>query len=182
MASHLRTRGFSLVEVVIAMAVLMLGALGVLSIQAMGTRMNADARVMTKATAIAEDLSNQVRAWYYAPRDPTSDPRLKNTNTSNDAEFADPRQVFERPLAAIPTEAYDLDETAITTGGPSWTGIPSTTVRQYGFRRYVNTAVSRDAAGNEIGLRIAVIVRWERGSGSARRVVLTSFLRDPGVE
>lgn len=60
-----RQRGVGLLEVIIAMAILLIGLLGVLSLNGMGVRLNGDARRVTRATALARDLMSQVELWDY---------------------------------------------------------------------------------------------------------------------
>lgn len=166
-----RLRGFTVLESMVAMAVLLIGAMGVASLQAMGSRMNGDARVMTRAVAIGQDLVEQIHAWDYF-----NDPRLQNVNAANDPDFADSAAAFEGPVSAT---LYDHAEAELE--AVPWFGIPAASVEELGFERYWNVAPYLDpATGSELGLKIAVIVRWDRG-GAPRRIVLVTYVRDPGV-
>ncbi len=171
MAKLGRPTGFTLLECMIAMAIMLIGSLGLLSLHSMGLQMNADARVMTRATALAQDLIAQMQTWDYA-----NDPRLRNTNTSNDAKYADPDGAFE---GTISSTLYDHQETELD--GGTWLGVPTATAGQLGFTRYWNISEQdTDANGVVVGRRIAVIVRWER-KGVGRRIVVVAFLKDPQV-
>jgi type IV pilus modification protein PilV len=168
-----RDAGFTLVEVMIAMAVLLVGSLGMLSLHRYGLQMTADARIVTRATAIAQDLLNQMQTWDYV-----NDARLANANTANDEDFADGAGAFER---AITSADYDHADDELESSPRGWLGVPTAEVRQLGFTRYWNIAEpDLSSNGAVIGRRVAVIVRWER-NGVGRRIVLVSFLRDPQV-
>lgn len=68
-----RSRGFSIIEVLIALLVLAIGLLGLAALQAQGLRFNHDAYVRTQATNLAYDIVDRMRsnranvAGYTAP-------------------------------------------------------------------------------------------------------------------
>lgn len=168
-------RGFTLIESVVAMAIMLVGSLGLLALHGMGVRMNADARVMTRATAIGQDLVSQLQLWSYA------DPRLANSVTSNDAgqAYADPGATFETDAFVFDHQEPELegqDQTLFP-----WNGIPSAAVQGLGFTRYWNVAEVDDVNGfgTPDAKRVAVIVRWVQ-DGGPRRLVLLTTLANPG--
>src|SRR5512136_305562 len=82
-------RGMSLVEVMIAVVLLVVAAMGVFQTTRFGLKLNQDARRQTRAITIAQDLLNQIQTWPY------DDPRLDNTNTANDADYGDGSGKYE---------------------------------------------------------------------------------------
>jgi len=178
MASRLQERGFSLIEAMVAMIVLLVGATGMISLHSTGVRLQSEAREITRATAIAQDLMNQMQTWDYA------DPRLSNPNTSNDRDVGDDAQLFTVYGATPP---FDHAEADLAPLGTAWTGIPTQGLTVGGFERYWNVSTSNpdgsaiDSNGNGLvdGMHIAAIVRWQQGS-TWHRVVLHGFKVNPG--
>jgi Tfp pilus assembly protein PilV len=165
-------RGTTLLETMVAMAVTLVAAVGTLSMNVQHLRMNGEARRVTEATAIARDLVENISTWPYG------DARLANTQSGNDGDIADDAFKFER---AVTSTDYDHAEADLTAGGASWTGLPTPAVAPKGFERYWNVAYPDDAESNSIpdAVRVAVIVRWQVGSGW-RRVVLLTTKVNPG--
>jgi prepilin-type N-terminal cleavage/methylation domain-containing protein len=160
-------RGLTLIEAMVAISVMLIGALGMLGLHSM----NGDAMRMTQATAIALDLLDQISLWPYG------DPRLVNVNTANDGAIGDPLFAFENENVA----AFDYDEAGLVAGGTTWLGIPAASFQAAGYQRYWNVSYTGiDSNGNGVpdAARIAVIVRWPSGPGF-RRVVLLAIKNNP---
>lgn len=60
--SPANARGFTLIEVLIAVVVLSIGLLGLASLQSNGLRFNQSAQMRTQATQLAYDMSDRMRA------------------------------------------------------------------------------------------------------------------------
>lgn len=165
-----RQRGLTLIEAMAALLVMMVGALGMLSLHAQGQKMAGDARRITRATAIAQDLVGQMAFWDY------TDARLAVGARKGDAAVGDPTFEFER--AATPV--FDHGEADLTLGGTAWLGIPTADLAAAGFERYWNVAYVDDGNGNGVAdaVRIGVIVRFPSGSGW-RRVALVAVKPNP---
>ena len=165
-------RGLTLIEAMIAMAVMLIGVTGLVGLSRQGLRLNADGRRLTSAVAVAQDLVSEIEAWDYA------DPRLANTSTANDADYADDAMLYEGDPGSFTPDHGEAD---LTKDGAAWLGIPTAQVQDLRFERYWNVAEFDDQNGNGIpdGRRIAVIVRWQDG-GSWRRVVL--YLAKPNPD
>lgn len=167
MRTRHRQRGVTLVETVLAMGIMVIGAVGMIGLNNMGVRMNGDGRRMTRASAIAQDLVNQMQLWDY------NDPRLANTNTANDADVADSAFALEGPASSL---VFDHTEGELEGAGVEWHGIPVADLANTGYVRYWNVAQPDDLNANGIpdAKRIAVVVRWPQGSGFRRVVVLAT--------
>jgi hypothetical protein len=164
-------RGLTLIEAMVALCVMLIGALGMFGLHSQGQRMNGDALRMTRATAIAQDLAGQIELW------PWGDDRLVNQNAANDLLVGDPDFEFENPT----TTFFDYGEAGLTLNGNAWLGIPTADIQAAGFQRFWNVSyanVDSNANGRPDAVRIAVIVRWPSGTGF-RRVVLVSVKNNP---
>jgi type IV pilus assembly protein PilV len=172
MRTRTSARGFTLIENMAAFAVVLIGATGLASMYTMGVRMNGDARRMTRATAIAEDLIDNIALWPYGST------ALANTKTGNDGDIGDTAFAFETSADPVAAGIADHGEADLTALGASWTGIPGSELAGQ-YERYWNVAyVDTNGDGTSDVLEIAVIVRW-RQSGSWRRVVLLTAKVNP---
>ncbi len=160
--------GFTLVEVMIALAVILITATGAMGIYKMGIKVNADSRRLTRATAIAQDLVDNIALWPY------DDARLKDGNLGNDNDVGD--ATFSAQNASFTADHAEADL-------GTYLGLPSAALQPGGYERYWNVAEIDDSDGNAKAdaKRIAVIVRWPDGPGSSsfRRVVLLTTKANP---
>jgi prepilin-type N-terminal cleavage/methylation domain-containing protein len=169
-------RGVTLIEAMVAMVILLVGAMGMMGLHSTGVRMESEAREITRATAIAQDLMNQIQTWQY------TDARLANGNGANDVDVADDAGAFA--TTALPPA--DHGEADLTLNGLDWNGVPSTELTAGGFERYWNVStvdmsgslIDSNSNGVADGMRIAVVVRWPRGA-TWHRIVLVGFKLNP---
>jgi len=177
-------RGSTLLEALIAMGVLMTGAVGLVGLNNMALRLDSDGRRLTRASAIAQDLASQIALWPY------TDARLSNAVTTNDDNIGDTTFALQKPGTAnglVDHGGFDATgrvEPDLTLGGTTWYGIPSDELVNAGFERYWNVSFNDPAKagalldynGNGVAdaMRVAVIVRWQAGGGWRRIVVLVT--------
>lgn len=156
-------RGITLVEGMASMALLAVGAMGLVSMSLHSVQLNGEGRHLTRATAIAQDLLAQIQLWDYG------DPRLAE-RLANDADLGDQSLSFQRD--APPVEYGEAD---LTLGGSEWLGLPNSALGGV-YERYWNVARVDDDNHNSIpdGVRIAVIVRWRQGLAWRRVVFFTA--------
>jgi Tfp pilus assembly protein PilV len=159
-------RGSTLIESLVAMAVLMAGSMGLVALHGNGVRLETDSRKVTRATAIAQDLVNQMEYWAYDEAG-----RFKNVHAENDATLGDPGQLFETSSDPVGDKIADHGEADLTLGGATWTGLSAADVE--GYERYWSVAYVDDSNGNTAwdAVRVAAVVRWRSGAGW-RRVVM----------
>ncbi len=176
MRDHRPQRGFTLVEVMVAMAIMLIGATGLMGLYSTGVVMNGEARHLTRATAIAEDLLNNISLWPY--QDNVAGTPLANTSTANDGDLGDTAFRFQTDADPIASGLADHGEADLAALGVAWTGLPASEL-EGGYQRYWSVAyVDVDGDGVNDQAQIAVIVRWPQGGGW-RRVVLLSAKLNP---
>lgn len=143
-------RGMALLEAMIAMIVVAIGATGAMGLHMHQLAQTGEARHTTTAAALAQDMVESMSLWAW------NDTRLADSRTSNNSDIGDAARAFEGS-----TFEYDHAEADL---GSSWTGLPA----RAGFERYWNVATTGRL------VKIAVIVRWQQGSGWRRLVAYTA--------
>lgn len=201
-------RGTSLIEAMIAIAVLLVGMAGFASLQVISVRANHFAKRISAASAIAVDITENVNRWGF------NDARLTPFLTLTACTTADlsgcigdtvgDSNVLQRwemgTAAAVPgyytTSSY-LDDTTLTAG--TWQGMPTVTggtgcvpasltgvdIDRDGcpeFKRYVTIyTVDPGATGVPAGKLVQVVVRWKEPAFGYRQVTSTAFKFNPAV-
>jgi prepilin-type N-terminal cleavage/methylation domain-containing protein len=160
-------RGATLIEVMIAMGVLLIGAAGVTGLQRQSQAFLGDARRLTRAAFVAQDLANQIQLWRF------DDVRLADVVSS--ADIADAAGVFLTDEDPVGNGFADHGEADLTAGSMSWNGLDGGVLAASGMERFWNVAEPDDANSNGVAdsKRIAVIVRWPAGAGWRRYVFYT---------
>jgi len=79
-----KSRGFTLLEVLIAVVVLSIGLLGIAGLQALGQQSNHSAYLRSQATALAYDIIDRMRANNAGVKDGDYDSIDTTANTYND--------------------------------------------------------------------------------------------------
>jgi hypothetical protein len=166
-----RARGATILEAILSMAVLMIGATGLVGMHTQSQAFLGDSLRLGRATAVAQDMMSQVESWDY------TDPRLVNATTANDADLGDSAGRFITEA----TPPFDHGEADLTAGGAVWNGLGRDGLESAGMERYWNVSYTDDGNGNAVpdAVRVAVIVRWPQGN-AWRRVVFVTAKVNPG--
>lgn len=165
-------RGTSLLEVVIAMAIVMFGASGVVALQRTSVALMSDARRTTRATAYAQDLLAQIQLWDYA------DARLEDVTAENDVDTGDSEGQLMASTAEDPVGDKLVDHAEGDLGAANT--LDAGYLGDNGMQRFWSVTDLPDANDNGMpdGKLIAVIVRWPHQS-AWRRVVLMTSRKNP---
>jgi prepilin-type N-terminal cleavage/methylation domain-containing protein len=175
---RLRHRGFSLIEVVIALSVLLVGVLGLMRLQILGLTWNQSSRSHTRAMELALELRAGLESLPYG------DPRLAVTGTWG--------TTAPTPFGAL----LKTDGTA-TSGATPWNdaspipGVsldstlgpdPYDSTRPAYARRWTVWGYTSMSSMNAGALIIAVSVIYvDRGSRQAREVVIYTVRSNPAA-
>ena len=160
-------RGTTLLEAMIAMGVLMIGAAGLVGLQRQSNFFMGDSRRTTRASMFAQDLVNQIELWDY------DDPRLANTSTTNDASVGDADEAMAFTADPVAAGLADHGEADLVA---NWAGLAKELLDANQMQRFWNVADGPDANGNGIpdSKRIAVVIRWPAGSSWRRTVFMVT--------
>jgi Tfp pilus assembly protein PilV len=179
--------GFTLIEAMISLVVLLIAALAMMSMQVIGTRTNQFGNRMVQASSLATDLEETMKLWPY------TDSRLTPMGTAltgstalSDATLAADWELGRSDTTAYAPEYSDnsSDTNASTAGalGTTYTGL-STDVDGDGtpdFTRYWNVwEVDFGNTGTPDGKFVQIIVRWREDGIGWRQLTASTFRRNP---
>lgn len=157
-----RIRGVSLVESLVALAVLSAGLLGVAALQVSGLRANGGAYYRTQATALAADLAERIRANPAAARDPAGP--FAGFTAGSGAGGCAPARVCAAELGAAaadctPAEMASYDLVAIACGVPDASGVRVGGVDDL-LPRGVLRVSALPAEPGRAAVRYAIVIGW----------------------
>ena len=184
------SRGLSLLEAAISLAVFSIGMVGIIGMQLLASRSAAMARQLGQASQLAQDLVENVSLWSY------DDPRLVPLDTiafTTDpviaARGADVRDALitnpaNKPHYSEEATANALNPSALRSATVPYDGL-SADVDGDGvddFERYWNVfGLDADGDGVLEGKLVVVIVRWREPGVGFRRITQTTFRSNPGA-
>lgn len=177
-------RGTSMIEAMVAMGVLLVGLLGFASLQVVTVRANHYNKRVSQASALANDLVENVRLWGYL------DTRLTSLGNVTSAEAAAVKDKWDmgRAQAASYTAQYgdapdDANATNQNALGATYPGIKGELDPYHDgpeFFRYWNVfGLDTDGDGNPNGKLVQVIVRWKEPAYGYRQITTMAFKPDP---
>ncbi len=178
------SRGFTLVEAMVASGILMVARAALLPLQVMGSRMNRWSERTLDATLLATDLSENIARWSYADARLNS---LMTVGSFTDSTVQASWDMGTSAKAKVKAEfsdspAQDSNATTYNALGPGYQGL-STDVNGDGtpdFTRYWNVyAVDLTGSGTPSGKLVQIIVRWNEPNVGWHQVAVTTFKRNP---
>lgn len=179
-------RGFTMIESLITMVVLIIAFLGFASLQLVGVQANYFGDRLLQASQLATDLAENIQRWPY------TDPRLTPTSTLlGPTAISDPSITGNWDLGTSLTttskaQYSDLanDPNATNPGalGSNYQGL-SSDVDNDGvpdFTRYWNVySIDLANSGTPNGLLVQIVVRWKQPGFGYRQVTTTAFKINP---
>ena len=166
-------RGMTLLEVMIALAVLAFGLSGAFATVGYASRFQSTAAHVEEASALAQSLLSVLLAVPYSATGAGGASLFANASLTNDGDIADTAGNFA--LATVPAGSFDHVDGDLG-GILSQSVIPLPTGARSGYQRYWNIAALPSTVGS--GVTIAVIVRWSE-SGTWRRTVVVGTRFQP---
>jgi type IV pilus modification protein PilV len=187
-------RGFTILEAFIALVVLVIGLLGMASLQVVAVRANHLGSRMAFASSLSRDLLENMQRWDYG------DPRL--ASTVNITSTADTAVASRWDLGRSSPMSTKLDGTAVvkpmysdnlgdssgnasnlgalTLSSSRWDGASSDNDGDGtpDFTRYWNVF---NLSGPAQGRLVQVIVRWKEPAFGYRQIVASTFKADPAA-
>lgn len=178
------SRGFTLVEALVASAILMIALAALLPLQVMGARINRFSERTLDATMLATDLSENITRWAYTDARLTP---LLTVSSFSDSAIAGRWDMGTSAQASQTAEFSDSpiqDPNAATYAalGSTYQGLSSDVDGDGSpdFTRYWNVyAVDATGSGTPSGKLIQIIVRWNQPQVGWHQVVVTTFKRNP---
>jgi type IV pilus modification protein PilV len=187
-------RGFTMIEALVSLAVMLIGLLGLASLQVVGVRSNHFGRKMALASVLMHDLTDSVQRWDY-----------------NDARLAAPRAIVTSTTDTTITSRWDMgrgttasytadyaeqagDANATSQGqltAANYTGLLTANVDRdfsnaqtaaLGIMRYWNVfTVDVTGGGSANGKLIQIIVRWKEPGLGMRQITGSTFRPNPSA-
>ena len=177
-------RGFTLIEAMVASAILLVALAALLPLQVIGARMNRWSERTLDASLLATDLSENVARWSYT--DARLNPLVTVSSFSDSAVVAhwDMGTSAHTSQTAQFSDSPTRDQNAASYNalGTTYQGL-SSDVDGDGkpdFTRYWNVyAVDLAGTGTPSGKLVQIIVRWNEPSTGWHQIAVTTFKRNP---
>lgn len=176
-------KGFSLIEAMIALVVLLLGAFGLMGLQLASARANNKLFRESQATSLATDLAESMRRWSY------DDSRLAPWATVSSLDAPEVVQRWNMGGSARASYVAEFGDTAqdpnATVGaalGPTFRGLSTDTDRdgRADYIRYWNVfEISSPGSSLPEGKLVQIIVRWNSSGPEHKQVTNLVFKRNP---
>lgn len=166
-------RGATILEGMIAMAVLTIGLLGLLAAQVTAANQNGAAVRKARAVAVAQDVLSCVRRWQY------TDARIANGVSNDDVIVATGGLSGALDESTVDV-TLNVDPAASNTVDPPLSLVELDYNRDGApdYRRYILTSDLKDRENTVIGRTIRVVVTWT-DAGRWQAVTMATAKYDP---
>jgi Tfp pilus assembly protein PilV len=179
-------RGFSMVEAVITMAVLVLAFTGFATLQVVGVQANYFGDRLIQASELATDLAENIERWSYTDSRLTPLTMLTGSGAMSSTAITGTWNLGRSSTTPYQVQYSDLtgDPNASNPGAlaTNYQGLSSDVNRDGipDFIRYWNVyAIDLGNTGTPNGLFIQIIVRWKQPGVGYRQVSVSKFKRNP---
>ncbi|MFL5380593.1 MAG: hypothetical protein ACJ787_21965 [Myxococcales bacterium] len=189
-------RGFSTIEAMTASAVMLVGLLGLASLQVVGVRSNHFGRHLAQASSLAQDLAENIQRWDYADSRLTPGTvRSWNVNDSASTSAVDVEWDMGRGDVATHPDgsAYradfsdkpsDSNARASSTLATAYTGLSTDTDGDSvpDYVRYWNVWSTSFDGVAPTGKTIQIVVRWKEPNLGWRETTASTFKPIPSQQ
>jgi prepilin-type N-terminal cleavage/methylation domain-containing protein len=172
------SRGFSLIETMLAIAILSFGMLGIAAVQVIAIRSKNFSANMSTASQLARDLAENVVRWSF------TDARLNPLKLVTSATDQTVAQHWDMGRTDI-VQSSALAEFGETVGDPNATTTGLLAANYQGlvtpttFHRYWNVyGLDIAGTGTAQGKLVQIIVRWLEPGVGQRQVALSTYVAD----
>lgn len=183
-------RGTTLIEATIAMSIALIGLTGLMSVQTLAARSIRDSQRVRQASALANDLQEQVRRWPY------TDARLTQVLPVTSLTASDITARWDMGSAALapstsramyaeqPADPNATVSSGGTYGGTIFTGLNADVDSdgKVDFYRYW-TVFEVNFSGSSVpdGKLVQIITRWRDPMFGYRQVATSTFVSNPAA-
>jgi Tfp pilus assembly protein PilV len=185
-------RGMTLIEAMMSMIVLLIGAFGLVSAQMIAVRMNHQAQRMAQAASLSNDLIENIQRWSYADPRIASDQTITGSTALQDPDIEPYWEMgtgstasYEATYSDKASDPNATNDDALTMDGSAFAGIISDMHSVNGIDepelvRYWNVyQIDFEGSGIPDGKLVQIIVRWRDGGFGFRQITASTFKRNP---
>ena len=181
-----KRRGFTMIEAMITMAVLVIAFTGFATLQVIGVQANYFGDRLVQASELSTDLAENIERWPYTDSRLTPLLTLSGPNALSSTAITGSWDLGTASATSYRAQYSDLanDPNASNPGAlaTNYQGL-SSDVNGDGipdFIRYWNVyAIDLSNSGTPNGLLVQIIVRWKQPGFGYRQVTVSKFKRNP---
>src|SRR5215472_8946075 len=180
------SRGFTIIEALITMAVMVIAFTGFATLQVIGVQANYFGDRLIQASELATDLAENIERWSYTDTRLTPSTTLAGSSAMSNAAITGTWDLGTGSTTSYRAQYSDLagDPNATNPGAlaTNYQGL-SSDVNMDGvpdFVRYWNVyAIDLSSSGTPQGLFVQIIVRWKQPGFGYRQITASKFKRNP---